>query len=419
MTIGVHVVTVKPPTSALLDITCLIDQVAVNHGRIDPDQQPEASTATIDLDLSDQELPPEVEIGSVITVKTTVGGTTFTRFSGKVTDINLGWDDDGENTPNAGIGQILAASTIADLGRAVVGDAPFPQELDGARVSRVLALCGITLSPTTSDPGTVQIIPRDIDSSDALSVITGTANSAGGTLWQTRTGEVRYADAEHRRSLAVSIVFDACDVLVTPTWIRSVLGLINKVSLGYGVPPAGGGEQPSVSGQSDSSIATYGTYSYSTATELAALADAQARVLLLITRNAKPAWIMEALPVDIKGLTTARTKTLLGLDMHSLIQLDGLPTIVAQSAGTVWLWLEGWTETLAFGVHELELNVSGFCRSAPPPRWDDMSTILWDDMTITWDESTCVGPIYPSGTWASVPASQRWDTATTTWNNYQ
>jgi len=415
MTIGVAAVTVKPPGIAALDITCLIDELTINHGRLDPDTQPEASTATLDLDLEDASLPSEIEIGSVVTIKVTVGGTTYTRFVGKVTDINLGWDDAAEDTPNAGIGQIVAASTLADLGRFVVGDAPFPQELDGARVSRIMGLCGIALSPTTSDPGTVQIIARDIDSQDALSVTTQTVDSAGGVLWQTKLGEVRYADAEHRRSLAVSVTFDACDILVTPVWQRSIQGLINKVSLGYGVP-VGGGEQPRASGQSDASIATYGTYFYTSATELAALADAQARVLLLITRNARPAWLMQALPVDMKGLTQALTKTLLSLDMHALIQLDGLPTIVPGSQGTVWLWLEGWTERLAFGVHELSLNVSGFCRSAPPPRWDDVSTTTFDEMTVTFDDSVCLGPIYQTGTWASVPASTRWDTAKGTWD---
>ena len=42
-------------------------------------------------------------------------------------------------TPNAGVAQVVAVSVLADYSRRVIGDTPFPQELDGARVARMFA----------------------------------------------------------------------------------------------------------------------------------------------------------------------------------------------------------------------------------------------------------------------------------------
>lgn len=405
--IGQHAVTVGG-----LDVSCLVDAVSIQHGREDATGQPEASSATIEMDLTDTTLPTEVEIGAAVLVTTTWAGITYTRFSGVVTDVALEWDDAGWDTPNAGLGQVIAVGTLANLGRRVVGDTPFPQELDGARVSRVLALAGVTLDPAYSDPGTVQIIARDVDSQPALDVAAGTADSAGGLVWQTRAGEIRYADANHRRNLTPDVLFDSCQVLVTPKWTRDLGGLVNSVSIGYGVTPDEG-EQPRVETTNAGSIAKYGTYDYTTATELAAAADATAMAELLVTRGGRPAWIMSDLPMDVKGLDDAQTAKLLSLDMHSLIQLTAMPVIAAGTGTDVNLWVEGWTERLAWGEHEITLAVSGFCRTVPPPRWNDVpASVTWDTVqpaAMTWDDAACMGPPVVTGTWDSQPASLRWD----------
>jgi hypothetical protein len=195
---------------------------------------------------------------------------------------------------------------------------------------------------------------------------------------------------------------------------------VNDVSIGYGVTPEGA-DQPRYVAERADSKAAYGEYGFTTTTELAALADATAMGQLLLTRNRVPVWIMSALPVDMAGLDAADTAALLGLDMGSLVDLTGLP-----AAGSVptaaTLWVEGWTENLAYGVHDIELVVSGYCRTAPPPRWDDMApATTWDAMgAVTWDGVTCLGPTPNLGRWNDIPATQRWDTTppAVTWDNY-
>jgi hypothetical protein len=353
-------------------------------------------------------MPSIVEIGASVVIDTELAGVGYRRFTGAITDIAMGWDDAGTETPNAGVAQVIAVSALASLGRRVVGDVPFPQELDGARVNRVLTLAGVTPDPGETDPGTVQVLPRDIDSTDALSVITDTAQSAAGILWEKPDGEILYADSEHRRNAFIDLELGACDVLVTPTWRRDLDGLVNKVSIGYGATPDEG-EQPRYVADSPESIARFNLYNYTTATELATLADAQALAGLLLARNSFPVWLMSTLPIDVDGFDEAETIALLGLTMHSLVRVTGLPTI-GNAPTTAALWVEGWQETLAHGVHDIELSVSGYCRTAPAPRWDDVDpSMAWDTARGTWNDAVCFGPQIPGDTWADVPASTRWD----------
>jgi hypothetical protein len=66
--------------------------------------------------------------------------------------------------------------------------------------------------------------------------------------------------------------------------------------------------------------------------------------------------------------------------------------------------------------------VSGYCRTVPPPRWDDLNpTWTWDTIgTLTWDQATCIGPQPDRGRWADVPATLRWDQIppATTWDTW-
>jgi hypothetical protein len=397
------------PTGTAVDVTCLVDDVSLVHGRDDASSQPTASSATLNVTVSPTApLPAAVDIGAWLVVTTVLDGERFTRFTGRVTDMAIGWDDAGENTPEAGFGQIVAIGVLADYGRRIIGEAPFPQELDGARVARVFAAAGLALNPATSDPGVVAINPRDVDASNALEVAQAAAEDGGGIVWETRAGDVRYADAEHRRNAIVDLDLDACDLYVSPTWARNLGGLVNEITLGYGVKPDDG-DLPTIVAADAASAAAYGRYEYSVTTEIATQADAQKRALLILTRNRAPSWQLNALPVAVPELDVAQTRALLGLDVHGLVRVTGLPA-TGSTPTSFAAWVEGWTERLAWGVHELELTVTDYCRTSPPPRWNDLDPALtWDQTPGTWNDATCLGPQPNRGRWDDVPATTRWD----------
>jgi hypothetical protein len=415
MTAGTWNVWLYPPGQApATNYACLVDTISVKYGRDDADSQPEAMTVTLDLSLDStvDQLPPGLDIGWGVQISVDdTAGRRATRFAGKVTDVSIGWDEADEDTPNAVLAQIIAVSAMADLGRRVVGAKPWSQELDGKRVSRILKEAGYTQGQQPwylTDPGTVQILPRDVDSQPALDLIHSVAESAGGVLWEGRTGWFSYGDALWRHSSVVALVLDACDLSVTPTWRRTLEGLVNDVSIGYGPTPEGG-EQPRYLASDETSVAAFGRYQYTAATELAAAADAQAMASLLLVRNSEPVWIMASLPIDVLDLDLDRTWALLTLDMTKLVQLEGLP-YAGDAPTTAVLWVEGWQETITGDSHLIELAVSGYCRTAPPPQWDEVDAAMtWDTAPGTWDDATCWGPRPNQGRWADVPASLRWN----------
>lgn len=418
--IGQHVVRV-----AGVDISCLVDQVKIVHGRDNTTGQPEAPACTLDLSFTTPEadLPPEVEIGEDLHAVTVLDGTEHDRFVGTITDIVPGWEDAGENSPNAAIVQVVAVGRLASLGRTNVGAEPWPQELDGARVARILQAAGVAVSPGTSDPGTVQILARDVDKQKALQLAQNVARDGSGILWQTRGGSIRYADALHRYATAATLELDACDIGVSPAWRRDTAGLTNGVDIAYGVAPDGG-EQPRYVAEDAASKDRYGDFDQPPlATELASLADAQALGQLKLVRNSKPVWVLERIPVLVEGLDLARTSTLLELDMHDLVTVTGMPVIGALPSSAA-LWVEGWTETLAFGYHDMELYVSGYCRTSPPPTWNNIDPAwTWDTLPpdLTWDGLACLGPPTSLGRWDDLPASLRWGDIPpeTTWDTWK
>jgi hypothetical protein len=273
MTVGLHRVRVTPLAGGTAaDLDCEAAEVTIRHGRDGPSGQPDASSATITVPASN--LPTGVEVGATVKVDTQDDLAAWhPRFSGRVTDLAVTWHpgggDDLVPVPEA---TITAVGPLADLGRRKVGDVPWPAELDGARVARVLTLAAATVG--TVDPGTVNVLARDVDQRSAQEVIVDAATSAGGILWQTTGGLVSYADANHRKNAAVAVTLDACDVLMAPVWTRTVEGLLNDVAVSYGVPVPPATEQPTYSDTRADSIATYGRYGYAVRTDLAALADA-------------------------------------------------------------------------------------------------------------------------------------------------
>lgn len=439
-----------------LDVSGLVEEVTIRHGRPDPVTQPEASAATIVVDLGPEaratltgapagtmtEGLPVFEAGAGLTIETTIPNPNpdpedpdpapvpRRRFIGRITDEDRGWSEAGEQTPDALETTVIAVGTLADLGREPIGDVPWPRELDGARILRIMTAAGITLDQARSDPGSVLILERDVDSQPALDLAHQVARDANAVVWQSCEGERRYADAEHRRGVRPSLELDASALLVAPRWKRTTQGLVNYLSLGYGPTPEGS-EQPRIYELNQSSRDRWGRYGESLATQLATLADARRFASLYVGRAAYPVWTMPDLPVDVEALTEEQYLALLGLEMHDLITLTGLPG-AGDAPSSAALWIEGWTERIATQVvagelhriHEITLSVSGYCRTVPPPRWADIDpTWTWDtvDPALTWDDTHCLGPPADRGRWADVPASLRWSQIPpeVTWDTWQ
>lgn len=380
---------------------------SIHHGRDDATGQPEANSASFAL-VGD--LPAAAVIGARVTIAAVLGGTQYPRFVGEITDVGLSWDNVDTPRPT-----IVAVGDLARLGRRQIGDTPWPQELDGARVSRVLTLAGFPPDPLLSDPGTLQVIARDVDRQPALDLAQGTATDGAGLLWSDTSGRIRYADALHRRGAAVALALTAGDLGLGASWGASLDGLVNDAYVRWGPTPPGG-DQAEVHSSDPDSITARGTFGASLSTAIASAVDAQKRADMIVARQAVPAWILGGLEVDLAYLDQATTATLLAaLETHALLSITGLPASSPMTSAL--LWVEGWRETIT-GLEGggvgwvLALATSDYCRTAAAPRWNDLDPAeTWDtvDPARTWNRATCLPPLPPRGRWDDVPSTTRWD----------
>lgn len=398
-----------------LDVTCLCETATIVHGRSDPTGQPEASV--VSLAMVDP-IPEGADVGTPVTVIAVLGGTEFPRFAGTITDLGVEWESVDEPRP-----AIKAAGPLSPMGRKDVGSTPWPQELDGARAARIITLSNAPTDPLRSDPGTVAILARDVDAQPALQLAQKVADDAGGTLWESKDGFVLYADTEHRRAAPVALALDPCVMPLTVSWLKDMDGLVNTIRIAYGAPPAEGENQPEYAATDPTSISAYGEFEASLATSLAAVGDATQRANGIILKQKTPAWILSGIAIDLslERVDAGMTAELLALEMHDLVSVTGLPAGSPYTAAN--LWVEGWVEEITGDSWTIALVTSDYCRSAAELRWDDVPPEYpWDTFPdITWDETSCVQPPLPEGSWDDIPATLRWDQIadTITWDTWE
>lgn len=386
-------------------IECHVLSADIHHGRDDATTQPIASTAVIEV-IGD--LPDTIDIGQPLIVNAVIDNLITPRFVGEITDIRMAWASVDLPTP-----QIIAAGNLARIGRRIVGDVPWPEELDGDRITRILTLAGFPPDPLYSDAGTVNVLARDVDKQFALDLAHETAIDGGGILWQDVAGRILYADAEHRRNARLAYTFDACNVGVGCGWVKSLEGVVNDLHLRYGPTPVGGGEQAEVHALDQASIDASDTFAASISTSISLQADAQKRANEIIVRQADTSWILGGLEVDLAFLPETDILALLSIvNIHDMIAVIGLPP--DGPAADTLLWVEGWHETIEAESWRIAYATSDYCRTAAFARWDDMiQSVTWDsvDPTLVWDKAACFPPLTAGGSaWDQTPATTRWDT---------
>ncbi len=388
--------------------------VTIRHGRSKPDGQPDASSVSL---VSRSALLPQVgqtltvELGPDAIAAFGTAASAKARFTGRVTTAQL-VPEPGSKTSRRRV-NITATGTLAPLGRQYVGDVPWPQETDGARVARLLALAtGVTVG--TVDSGTVQVLPRDVDRQPLLKLAQEIATDADGVLHQLRDGTLVYHDADHRALALPVLELLPSEVLWPVVWQQDLDGMVNDLTVGYGASEP----QAEVRETDPAAIAAHGLYAARVSTQLADLAAADAYALLTIARRGRPWWDLSSVSMDlVRGLgTTAElhphAAKLLGLELGDLVQITSWPTSGPQQLGR--LWVEGWTETITATSWRLVLSVTPYGRTGPAARGVDVNpaTTYATFGTLTWAQLASWDPgVVTTGKWMGTPAATTWATA--------
>jgi hypothetical protein len=382
--------------------------VSIRHGRSKPDGQPEPSTVTL---TTNAELLPTV--GQALTIElgpdaVAAWGTdpdASPRFVGKVTDSAV-IPAPGTSSRRRRV-RVTAVGPKASLGRQLVGDTPWPAELDGARVDRLLALAsGVTVGAT--DSGTVQLRARDVDRQPLLQLLDQAATDAEGLVVELRDGTLAYHDADHRAAAAAALELTSAQVLWPLSWSQDLQGLVNDLTVGWGASDP----QAEVRMTDDASIAVHGLYAAKVSTQLDTEAAAEAYAQLTVARRGRPWWDLPAMTLELVRGVPQLAGQLLALEVSDLLQVTGFPTDAPLQLGR--LWVEGWTETITDKSWTLQLAVTPYGRTGPAARWADVpADLTWADLdpamswagAASWDTGTG-----PDGRWLGTPHDLTWAT---------
>lgn len=399
--------------------------VAIKRGRRNADARPEASTVafTCYADALTAGLP---ELGDALVVELSpallaaIGGdaTMSRRFTGTVSDV--------ASRPVAGVVSIVGVGPRGGAARVPVGDAPWPQETDGDRAERILAVlaaAGFAVLP--GDPGTVEVNPRDVDSQPAAALLDDLAADTGGDAWETRAGELVWRDARSRADLDPALTLDARNVLADPEFVKDLDGLVTDFEVAYGLPvfdPVDGSTTQAKVRVIDTA-APIQALAVRRSTQLATEADATDYAINVVGRRSRPRFRVPDLAVDaLHTLELAQLRALLAGEPGLLVALTGVPTTAGLSSSQVWV--EGWTETYTRDSWRLSLAVTPRGLTGAQPRWIDVPPTYPTGVgnppaAMTWLAQPFQGLSWlgatgwwttdlEGGRWADVPANLRW-----------
>ncbi len=343
------------------------------------------------------------EVGDLSATYLRANGDPVRRFVGSVTDVRARLDGQGR-----AVYAISATSPRARLGRTFVGDVPWPAELDGARASRILALVDPLVDVAAGlDPGTVQVVARDVDRQAALQLLDDLAADTNAQLVETRAGQLDWHDAEHRRNIAATATLDASQVLSPAEWAQTLSGVVNDLTVVYGTAEP----KAEVRIVDQASVDAFGPFASRIDTQLADAAAAESFANLTLARRSRPWWRLDKLDVDLtRTVTPVQAAALLALNQADRLDVTGFPA--AGPFTTTKLWVEGWTETITAKAWRLSLNVAQYGVLAAPVRWVDVPVhVTWADVdaSLTWLQAAAWDPGDPGeGRWVDYPSDVAW-----------
>lgn len=386
--------------------------VTVQTGRDSIDSQPDASV----LEAVIQGWQSAGTLGDPVTLTDSFG----MLFHGTITDLAAQLEP---WTEHAWTVKVTAVGPLADLGRVVIGDEPWPQESDSARVARILTLAAAAhaVNPTIHGPA---ILPTDVDRRPALELAHDVAADALGVLWE-QPGDpdmpIRYTP---QRLRAWQPVIPAWDELPAPqtwadlppamtwdTWTtahypgdlttpkldidagriladveltQQISDLVRRVRIEYGPAPAEGETRPEA-------IAGDGTPELALSTNLADQVSADTVADSMWRARRAPGWRMTRATLRLSELPPAEQQTIRdGLAVGAKLTLHNVNFTPAPIGPTWQGYVEGWTHSLTDARHTLTLQLVDRLLIEPATRWQDIPPAQeWQQITpaVTWDDT--------------------------------
>jgi hypothetical protein len=393
-----------------------ISDIQHQAGRTDIYTQPSPSYMQVTLvALSGQTLPFAINDSFALQVKNS-SGTYVNLFGGDITDLTVEVGAFG-NIAKVANYTILAMGSLVKLAKEIY-NGTISQDEDGNQIYDLLSsvLLGTwaevpaastwaTYSATETwanasnlglgeidQPGLYTMENRAASPDTIYNIASLIANSAFGYLYEDNTGNIGYADADHRQNYLLTngyVDLDANHALGSGLSTITRSGDIrNDVYINYG---NNFGSQKTAT--SATSIATYGYKSESIQSVLHSAIDAQAVADRYIAQRAFPQPVFQSItfPLTNPEMDDSDRDNLLGIFMGQPLYIANLPEQI--STGEFEGYVEGWSWSTRFNELFLTINLSPVAFSQVAMRWNTTpATEAWNTIsnTLTWEYATIV-----------------------------
>ena len=403
----VYTPTYRVTIAGVVQTSTTLQDGTITYGRNDFFEATQPSYCNIEL-LNLDGTSPVVELLDTVLIEVTDStGAYIKLFTGEVSGVYNRFEGAGlGGKPNTL--QIQAIGALGLLVKRYAGSVAYPEELDGARIQRILEetlfVAWEDLSNTqtwndfttetwanygvqgidTIDAGRYEMLARSAQVQQAYELTDITQQSGLGYLYDTADFEIGYADAERRTdNYATNLIeLDANLVNADIQTRLQTADIVNSVVIQYDDPVL------EVVAQNDTSINNYGLLEEIRSTILAETVDATEQATNFVNYRGTPKTSLEAVSVNLahSDMTNTVRDDLLAVTMDSLLYLDNIPVGLIPE-GYFEGFVEGWTWTLGRRNLELTMSVSNSIYSTLDVQWEDYNALIqWQnlDNTTTW-----------------------------------
>jgi hypothetical protein len=379
----------------------------ITYGRNDFFEATQPSYCNIEL-LNLDGASPVVELLDVVIIEVTNSAGAFVKlFTGEVSGVYNRFEGAGAaGKPNTL--QIQAIGALGLLVKRTAGAVSYPEELDGARIQRILQetlfIAWEDLSNTqtwddfttetwdsygiqgidTIDAGRYEVLARPAAIEQAYNLTDETQQSGLGYLYDTTDFEIGYADAERRiTNYSDNLIEVNADLVNADIQTRlQTADIVNSVVIQYDDPVA------EVAAQNDTSINDYGLLQEIRRTILAEQADAEEQAVNFVNFRGTPRTSLGEVSINLANdaITNTVRDDLLAVSMDTLLYVDNIPVGLI-SSGFFEGFVEGWTWSLGRRNLELSMSVSNSIYSTLDVQWEDYNPLTqWQnlDNTTMW-----------------------------------
>ena len=397
----VYTPTYRVTIAGVVQTSTTLEDGTITYGRNDFFEATQPSYCNLEL-LNLDGTSPVIELLDPIVIEVQNSAGTYVKlFTGEVSGVYNRFEGAGlGGKPNTL--QIQAVGALGLLVKRYAGGVAYPEELDGARIQRILEetlfVAWEDLSNTqtwndfttetwanygvqgidTIDPGRYEVLARPAEVQQAYELTDTTQQSGLGYLYDTPDFEIGYADAE-RRSANYTTNLIELDANLVNADIQTRLqtaDIVNSVVIRYDDPVL------EVVAQNDTSINNYGLLEEIRVTILAETVDATEQAVNFVNYRGTPKVSLEAVSVNLahSDMTNTVRDDLLAVTMDSLLYLDNIPVGLIPE-GYFEGFVEGWTWTLGRNNLELTMSVSNSIYSTLDVQWEDYNaSIQWQNL---------------------------------------